>query len=118
MILHKRETTAISTAEGVERVVLVRGGSMMAVQFQFAPGTCGAVHTHPNEQVGYVVKGRLELEIDGVKSEISTGDSYYVEPNVPHGVTILEETILLDVFTPQRMDFLAAEPRMTAPQPK
>lgn len=118
MVLHKRDTTAVSTAEGVERTVLVHGGSMMAVQFQFTKGSCGAVHTHPHEQVGYVVKGRLILEIEGVKAEIAAGDSYYVEPNVPHGVTILEATILLDVFTPQRMDFLAAEPQMTAPQPK
>ena len=40
---------------------------------------------------------------------LGTGDIYHVEPNVVHGVVAVENTKLLDIFTPCREDFLAAE---------
>ena len=63
-------------------------------------------HTHPHEQVCYVAEGSFEFEADGKKTIISKGDSYYVEPNAPHGVVALEKGVLIDIFTPQREDFL------------
>ncbi len=94
------------TGDGVERKVLARGGGLMGVEFRFKKGAIGVGHTHPHEQIGYVVLGRVELELEGVKTVLSTGDSYYVKPGAFHGVVALEETVLLDVFTPQREDFL------------
>ena len=35
-----------------------------------------------------------------------TGDTYYVAPNVTHGVVALEDTKLLDIFTPKRENFI------------
>ena len=46
------------------------------------------------------------MTIDGEESILVKGDSYYAKPYVPHGVIALEEGKLLDVFTPQREDFL------------
>ncbi len=40
------------------------------------------------------------------KRIITAGDTYYTAPNEPHGVVALTDGILLDVFTPQREDFL------------
>ena len=37
---------------------------------------------------------------------LGAGASYYVPSNVPHGVIIHTDTVLVDVFTPQREDFL------------
>jgi len=31
-----------------------------------------------------------------------------VEPDVLHGATALEESVILDIFTPQREDFLGS----------
>ena len=78
----------------------------MTVQFEFAEGAIGYLHTHPHEQVGYVVKGRFEATLAGEKTIIEAGDTYYVPSGVEHGVIALEEGILIDVFTPQREDFL------------
>ena len=108
MISKNSEVAAVDLGEGVTRKILASGGGMMTVQFDFEEGSVGYLHTHPHEQVGYVVKGSFEIIFAGEKSIIAVGDTYYVPSNVKHGVVALEEGILLDVFTPQREDFLKA----------
>ena len=91
---------------GVVRKILAAGGKMMSVEFTFANGSIGAMHSHPHEQIGYVAKGRFEATVGEQKMMIQEGDTYYVAPNVMHGVVALEDGILIDVFTPRREDFL------------
>jgi len=92
--------------EGVTRKILASGGTMMTVQFTFEKGAVGTPHTHVHEQVGYVLRGRFELTLGNDKTTLETGDTYYVPSNTVHGVVALEDGVLLDVFTPQRQDFL------------
>lgn len=92
---------------GVSRKVLAHDETMMAVEVSFEKGAVGAVHTHPHTQISYVLEGSFDAEIGGKHAIIKKGDTYYVQPNVPHGVTALENGKLLDVFTPERKDFLA-----------
>ncbi len=92
--------------EGVSRKILASGGDMMTVQFTFEKGAVGTPHTHVHEQVGYVLQGRFELTLGDEKTIIEAGDTYYVPSNTVHGVVALEDGVLLDVFTPQRQDFL------------
>ena len=96
------------TPEGAERRVLSHGGGMMVVEFRFPAGVVAPVHSHPHEQVGYVVSGELDLTMEGRDDvRLRAGSSYYVPPNVRHGVAICAPTVLVDVFTPVREDFLA-----------
>ena len=92
--------------EGVSRKILASGGDMMTVQFTFEKGAVGTPHTHVHEQVGYVLQGRFELTLGDEKTIIEAGDTYYVPSNTVHGVVALVDGVLLDVFTPQRQDFL------------
>ncbi len=92
--------------EGVTRKILASGGNMMMVQFTFQKGAVGTPHTHAHEQVGYVSRGRFELTLGDDKTIMEAGDTYYVPSNTVHGVVALEDGVLLDVFTPQRQDFL------------
>lgn len=92
--------------EGVKRKILASGGTMMTVQFAFEKGAVGTPHTHVHEQVGYVLQGRFELTLGDDITTLEMGDTYYVPSNTLHGVIALEDGILLDVFTPQRQDFL------------
>jgi len=98
--------SALTTGPGVTRQLLARGGGLMAVEFRFQRGSVGALHQHPHEQIGYVASGRFEFSLDGVVTVLGPGDSYYVRPHAVHGVVALEDGVLLDVFTPQREDFL------------
>jgi len=106
MYLKMADVEETNLGEGVSRKILASGGTMMTVQFAFDKGAVGPPHTHPHEQVGYVLQGRFELAFDDEKTIIEVGDTYYVPSNTLHGVVALEDGILLDVFTPQREDFL------------
>lgn len=105
MVVRNTDTLAVDVGGGVSRKIFASGGTMMTAQFSFEKGAIGAPHTHPHEQVGYVVKGSFELLLAGQKTIITAGDTYYVASGELHGVVALEDGILLDVFTPQREDF-------------
>ena len=79
----------------------------MAVEVNFTEGAVGPMHSHPHEQLTYVLSGRFSFTIDGVTKEVSAGDTLYKKPNVEHGCACLEAGTLLDTFTPQREDFLS-----------
>ena len=90
----------------VERTLRARGGSLMMVEVFFAAGAQGALHSHPHEQVSYCLSGAFEFTIAGETQMVRAGDSLYVPGGVEHGTRCLEAGRLLDVFTPQRADFL------------
>lgn len=96
-----------SIGGGVTRKILSYSNNLMTVELQFPKGAIGARHSHRHEQIGYIVSGRLIYQEEGCEDkELQTGDTYYVAPDVVHGVVILEDTKLLDIFTPMREDFI------------
>ncbi len=109
MLKTKEQSIVWDLGDGVTRRLLIHGGALMAVEFSFAAGAEGKPHSHPHEQVGIFTSGRFEVTIDGVSKTARPGDSYYVAPNVVHGVKCLEAGTILDVFTPVREDFLPDE---------
>ena len=79
----------------------------MMVEVNFKKGGIGNVHSHDkHEQVSYIVKGSFEVMVGEEKRIITKGDSFYAGLNIPHGVVALEDSVILDVFTPIREDFL------------
>ncbi len=106
MIVRRDAALSVQLSPEVNRRILSRGGQLMGVEFTFKKDGVGEVHSHPHEQIGYIVSGTFELEMEGKKEIVRGGDSYYVPPNVPHGVVALEDGIIFDAFTPQREDFL------------
>lgn len=91
---------------GVSRKILGYDTELMLVCAKFAKGAVGALHHHPHRQVTYVAAGKFEVEIDGKKQTLNTGDSFFVAPDLMHGAVALEAGILVDVFAPARQDFL------------
>jgi quercetin dioxygenase-like cupin family protein len=70
-------------------------------------GWIGARHSHPHEQLVYVVSGHLRFEHPGGKFEAKAGDSFLVPGDVEHQASALEDSEILDVFTPYREDYAA-----------
>lgn len=108
MFIYKSATQLDDLGKGVTRRILAHGGTMMAVEVTFEQDAVGPLHHHPHEQLTYVLSGRFAFTIDGVTKEVSAGDTLYKAPNIVHGCVCLEAGVLLDTFTPQREDFLAA----------
>jgi quercetin dioxygenase-like cupin family protein len=107
MIAFGKLTPSLKVGDGVSRKLLTHGGDLMMTEVTFEKGAVGEVHKHVHEQISYIVKGSFEFELDGDYKTVNVGDSIYVPSNIPHGVRALEEgSVILDVFTPQRQDFL------------
>ena len=106
MIAFNKDIYEKEVSSGVIRKVLSYSNNLMCCELKFKKGSIGALHAHSHEQIGYVVSGSFEYEESGNKSIVEAGDSYYVAPNAVHGVVALEDSVLIDVFTHMRDDFL------------
>ena len=110
IISQSQHESFVLTPEGAQRRVLSYGGGIMLVEFTFGAGVRAPIHSHPHEQIGYVVSGEIDLFMDGFETaRLAAGGSYYVAPNVSHGIVTYAPTVLIDCFSPIREDFLVQD---------
>jgi quercetin dioxygenase-like cupin family protein len=95
----------VEAAPGVRRRVLSCGDGIMVVQFTIDADAQVPAHTHPHEQVGYVVSGRMRFRIGDEERELGPGDGYSVPGGVTHGATGITQVIAVDSFHPVREDY-------------
>jgi quercetin dioxygenase-like cupin family protein len=60
------------------------GREVFQVRVDFDPGYVSPMHTHPGEEVIYVIEGTLEYEIGGKVSKVKAGDVLFVPAGVAH----------------------------------
>ena len=91
---------------GLERQVLVHSPAMMLVRHQMRKGWSGSPHSHPHEQLVYVISGAIDVKAGDRRHRAAAGTSFIVAPNAVHQATALEDSVVLDVFTPAREDYV------------
>tara|TARA_R110002020_G_scaffold136630_18_gene304827 strand:- start:7540 stop:7917 length:378 start_codon:yes stop_codon:yes gene_type:complete len=93
--------------EGVSRTAF-RGDNALMVMNWLEPGMEKKPHSHPFEQLAYVVSGRVRFEIGDDVVEVGAGQVVRIPPDVVHcGEAVGDEVALnLDVFAPAREDYL------------
>ena len=76
---------------GFNRVELQRhdlstpGRETVQVRAEFSPGGTVGKHTHPGEEVGYVLEGTVELEMEGKpRTTLKAGDAFFVPAGTVH----------------------------------
>ena len=106
MFVYGKECSVEDLGNGVTRKILAHDGGLMQVEVAFERGAVGPLHTHPHEQLTYVLSGAFEFTIGEETHVVRAGDTLYKQPNVLHGGRCIEAGVLLDTFTPQRKDFL------------
>lgn len=104
-IFFENEVEWEQVGEGISRQILGHDEKILMVKVKFDQGGIGAVHDHFHSQVTYVVSGKFELELEGKKTILKAGDSFYIPPNARHGAVCLASGELIDVFSPIREDF-------------
>ncbi len=78
----------------------------MLAEFRLSAGASIPVHSHPQEQTGTLVSGVLEFMIGGDLRIARAGDAWCLPPDTPHGVEVIEDAIVIEVFSPAREDYL------------
>ncbi len=61
---------------GIEMKTLVHGKNTLMTEFLLKKGSLLPRHSHPHEQTGYLVKGRIRLSINTESFEVMPGDSW------------------------------------------
>ena len=60
------------------------GREVIQVRVDFAPGAAAPMHTHPGEEIIYILGGTLEYDIAGKVTRAETGDVLFVPAETPH----------------------------------
>lgn len=106
-MFEQRNDTGYSVVlEGIERKTLVHGAKTLMTEFRMRRGSVLPRHSHPYEQTGYLVSGRIRLRIGSQEYEASVGDSWCIHEGVEHGAEILADSVAIEVFSPLREDYL------------
>jgi quercetin dioxygenase-like cupin family protein len=92
--------------EGIEIKTLVFGEKMLLSEFHMKRGSTLPLHSHPQEQAGRLLQGRIVLSIGSEKKEMKPGDCWSVPSGIEHGAQILEDSMAIEVFSPVREDYL------------
>jgi quercetin dioxygenase-like cupin family protein len=101
----------ITMRPGIRRRTLVAGEQMMQMVVTLDAGSHLPEHQHPHEQITYVISGRLRLQLAGVAHELTVGQSLLIPGGTPHAADVLEDTLVIDTFSPPREDLLAEDRR-------
>jgi quercetin dioxygenase-like cupin family protein len=104
----------IDIAPGIRRRTITYGTSMYQMIAKLDAGSQMPEHKHPQEQIVNILEGRMRLIVSGVPHELKGGESFYLASNVPHGVETIEDTMVLDTFSPPRDDYLALDQQAAA----
>jgi len=95
-----------SAVAGVAMKTLVHGANTLLTEFKLEAGHLLPVHSHDQEQTGYLVSGTIRLTIGDETFRVEAGDSWCIPGNVQHGAEILEDAVAIEVFAPVRADYL------------
>jgi quercetin dioxygenase-like cupin family protein len=86
---------------------LVVGQNIMLARVLLKKGCVVPEHSHPNEQITYILDGALKFWIDGREIVVGVGETLTIPPNMPHKAEALIDTVDLDVFYPPRADWMS-----------
>jgi quercetin dioxygenase-like cupin family protein len=107
MTLHKWNEVAVEEMNPQFFRQVVHTGGMTIAQLRLKKGGHVPLHQHMNEQVSMVHTGRLVFHLGGKSIEVGPGESLEIPPHLPHSVDVLEDSIVTDLFTPRREDWIS-----------
>jgi quercetin dioxygenase-like cupin family protein len=84
----------------------ITGDSVTVGRFELKQGGVVPLHAHANEQISIVLTGALRFTIDGQETIVRSGEVMQIPGNAAHQVEVLEDTIVVDVFSPVRQDWI------------
>ena len=104
-LTHSTDETMSTPEPGLRRQVMSTSDTLMLVRHRMEAGWVGKRHSHPHEQMVYVVSGAIRLTMQGEGYDLRAGDSILVAGDVEHEASASEASEVLDVFTPAREDY-------------
>jgi quercetin dioxygenase-like cupin family protein len=91
---------------GIQIKTLVYGDKTLMSEFHLAQGSQLPLHSHPQEQTGYLISGHMRLFVGEETFDLTPGDSWCVAGDVQHRAEIFVDSVAIEIFSPVREDYL------------
>ena len=88
---------------------IVTGEKMTVARIYFEDGFVVPMHSHENEQITQVIRGRMHFVFGEDRSremDLGPGDVVVIPAHLPHEATMIGEVEEMDMWSPRREDWL------------
>jgi quercetin dioxygenase-like cupin family protein len=103
--LTPRDAHQVDQAPGFHRRTMGTTDKVMLCEFFIERDSLTPEHSHMNDQIGYLVYGKLEFTIGGVTRVCQPGESWAIPGGVLHGARAILDSLVLEGFSPPRNDY-------------
>lgn len=94
---------------GIRRVVFGMAAKEMSCTIaEVVQGHEAKPHSHPNEQIAFIIQGTCDYYVGGTPYKMTPGSWVVVPPNVEHYIQVhdsKEPVLNIDVFVPHRPEY-------------
>ncbi len=104
-VSHQEAVAPSDPEPSLRRQVLAYNANLMLVRHLMQKGWQGARHSHPHDQLVFIIRGRLRFTGGSVTFDVKAGDSFIVPGGIEHQASAIEDSEVLDVFNPYREDY-------------
>ena len=88
---------------------VIHGVNLTVAKLRLAKGAVVPMHSHANEQISMLERGRMRFVIAGEEKILGAGESVQIPPHAPHTVEALEDSLATDLFSPVREDWIRGD---------
>ena len=83
----------------------ITGEKMQMCRVRLNPGV-STDHSHPQEQMGYILSGKVEITIGDEKKVCGPEEAYHIPSHIPHGFRALgdEDVEYIEIFSPPKKE--------------
>jgi quercetin dioxygenase-like cupin family protein len=99
------DAVPVQMVPGIVRRTLVSSDVLMICRFDLDTGAEIPSHAHPQDQIGYVVSGKVRITVGSKSFDLGAGDTYCALSGVEHKALTLEAAVVVDTFNPPRDDY-------------
>lgn len=100
-----KDATEVNMLPGISRKTLAYSEQFMICEVHLAKGAVLPSHSHVHEQSSNIISGSVRYTVGDETHVVSAGDSVLLS-NVPHSVEVLEDSVIIDTFSPLREEYI------------
>lgn len=93
ILFDEHEDNIVSGTYSTGTGPVLRSEKMEVTKISFEDGRGAETHSHPEEQLMYVLSGRLRVTCGDETYEVGGGEASFHPAQVPHRVLALEDTV-------------------------
>jgi quercetin dioxygenase-like cupin family protein len=100
--VHRWDEIALEKVTEMVSRKVITGARMTVAQVYLKRGSLVPLHAHESEQITCVLQGALRFVVDGQEATVREGEVLHVPLGAQHQVEALDDTFVLDLFSPPR----------------